>query len=331
MVLFFLLIPFFIVLVLTCLSSLPKYKPIKCIKPIVTRKFPENFTFTHTPVNNYIITGTTNDPEFLVDQSDILYYARKKNIDEAFQKECETRGLSLNEYIIDEILGINLQRDFEHHEHRELRDREQPLMYQDTQNVHDTTIQHQLKKTYQTIPKNSKTLFNEQEIIHQTELLGKDVETIKTVLETIKERNNKVVNFGDNEMTVLANTWKAGDDNIKEQIINNLIDCAKDHPLNTSVVCPTGVTSRIVESMYINDPETTPRTKDMYKEEMLNKASLVRNQLEQTTEYDKLTDDQQSLSLQKHIMDTLKQDYIDTHILNSHQLSEFTKDWIEHV
>lgn len=341
------------ILFLTILSSIfcifykPKHQQKTSYKPtpIILSKSTANYSIepplnTHTPM---YIHG--NDHVFLLDPHDLHYYQSKQEREREFEQRytqlCQERDIQvpelhmfdldqdprepgiLEQYIINDILG--------NHEIRLAQTEDRLPMYMDTQNVHDNSIQKQLKKRYTDhVVDNPELVFSEHEIVREAKRQNKDTKTLIKVLKTMKKRNANLMNYnGDSEMTILENTWKAGDDNVKEQIINNLIECHEHNIIGQQVVCPTGVASRIVESTYINDPENTPRTKDMYREEMLSKASQIRFQLEQNPEYNAKSDQEQTEQLKSKLLTTYQQDY--KNILTHHDIHDLTKDWIDYI
>jgi hypothetical protein len=111
--------------------------------------------------------------------------------------------------------------------------------------------------------------------------------------------------------------------------VRNLVDCVEESPLGTNVVCPTGVTSRIVESALIERPELMPRTRETLVQEMLSKANAVRTLLESNNTYCNLSDTDQSGTLKNALLETYNQDY--QGILSVEQVDEYVKDWIDEI
>jgi hypothetical protein len=284
-----------------------------------------------------VIVSKGKDRNYLIDNSDISYYTDLrhketnsltpiKGLLQTFNNELKSRGLtykpSFTPFItqVAELTPLELQIIQEIIQPERLRPRAL-----DTQNVHDTNIQKQLKSSYRVIAaKNQNLLFNEKDIISHASRTNKDTLTLNNIIEKIKNRNSSVTNFdSDNEYTVLKNTWLSGNDNVKDQIINNLLDCEE----NKILVCPTGTTSRIIESTYIDNPEDMPKTKNMFMTEMLSKASLIRNTLESSISH--LDEDEQSTILKRNIIKSYNTDYKD--ILNEEQINDLTKDWIDSI
>lgn len=270
------------------------------------------------------------EPEtFTIDYNDIQYYTNKYNVDLEFQRQLRERGLvepeehapiqvpiqvpvmdTLENYIIDEIVG-----DFGN-----------PLAGFDTQNVHDTALQNTLERVY-TVYKNNETSSSFIDLHSHARRLGKsdsDIAKIDRVIDEMKKRNSTVTKFQDNEMNILQTVWDSNDQGIRDQVINALIDCEE----NGSVVCPTGTSSRIIESVYIHNPENTPKTARCFKEEMLNKASVVRKDLEENLDFNE-SDPDSSLILRKKLLDTFYNDY--DGILSRQEILDQTSEWIDYV
>lgn len=311
------------------------------------------------------VNGTVEEPfvvdTFVLDQNDVAYYADRRNrqneIERAFLRELAERGIetgegearvgfeqlpealrpleripvrivdNLENYIIDEILGNNLGG-----------------MYQragvniaqvgrpDTQNVHDTDVQQQLKSTFKLYSgqNSSGTRANfDPTVIHQHAVrIGKsndDISKLQRVVGKMMERNSHISNYQDTELGVLQKTWNLNDKGIRDQVINSLLDCEE----YGSVVCPTGTSSRIVEATYIHTPENVPKTKAAYKEEMLNKAAVVRRDVESTEGFGGMTDEAQSAYLRDRLLDTYRQDY--SGVLSNDEITGLTADWIDHI
>lgn len=289
-----------------------------------------------TPTHVTILANSPQHSDYHIDNADIQHYTLKRknenDILRKYNRELRERGListaqhateNLDNYLINEILGNNLVNQPIHIQNPQFRE------YRDTQNVHDTNIQKQLKDTYNVVKDISKEpnrIFSELSVLQLAETLGKNVEKLKRIMTRIKSRNSSVINYNDhNEWNILQNTWKAGNDNVREQIINNLLDCEE----NGSVVCPTGTTSRIVESVFIDSPENMPKTKEMYSEEMFSKASAIRKELEACEEYTKLTQDNQTQALKEKILEAYHTDY--NGILTPEQIQEYTQEWINYI
>ena len=151
----------------------------------------------------------------------------------------------------------------------------------DNQNVHDSTVQYAIKNKFlnkdtTSVPLNEHNLINE--IVAFAQKNGKDYQVVRKVLQLIYERNANISNLDNaTEMSILFTMWSGGSDNVKLQLINELLDMQID---SDHIVCPTGVASRLVNAEIVENPERSPKTIEMIREEMMNTASHMRTKLE---------------------------------------------------
>jgi len=213
----------------------------------------------------------------------------------------------------------------------------------DNQNVHDTTIQDTIKKKYQILKKknnnnlnNLNKLFNlnKKHNLKIEDILNyakknnnlKNEERLKFILEQIYERNSSIINLDySTEVEILNMIWSNSD--IRDQIINELFECYD--PIYKNIVCPTGVVSRLLNADIILNPESSPRTIEMLREEMLNIASKIRSDCENDEEYKKLNEDDQSKNLKEKIINKIHETYIN--IISEDKIQKELDTWIEHI
>lgn len=204
-------------------------------------------------VNNEIkqYKAKRNKKEYIVDQEDVRYYGGNEGNE-------GTDDIQLVEHQVEDYVI----RDF-------LENRD---VIVDTQNVHDTSIQNNLKKKYETYSMTAKGYEDvEQEIMRMTK--DKDVHK---ALKRIYNRNSTLTNFeGETESAILEKTWRAGNLLVKEQIIKELKDCLSTEGV---LYCPTGVASRIVSASYIENPENFPKDRASLNTEILMKCSLIKQE-----------------------------------------------------
>lgn len=176
------------------------------------------------------------------------------------------------------------------------------------QNVHDSLIQDNIKLKSEKIKGTNAA--STTEILYQKEIIdyaqrkhngGK----IYDILMQIKNRNSHITNINSTEVQVLNDSWAAANENVKVQIINELLDSV----VNGYIVCPTGVVSRILSADIVEDPESGPRTQEILRVEMLATASQVRADLEADNHYMQLNDIEQTVMLK----DALKKKYIENY------------------
>jgi hypothetical protein len=132
--------------------------------------------------------------------------------------------------------------------------------------------------------------------------LPEKVGDVDFVLSQIAGRDASVYNLnGKKETQVLRQVWESGNENVRRQLINELVDCKKSAD---ELYCPTGVVTRIVNATAIESPDKMARTTDVLRAEMMNTAARVRGELEKDKVYCALSDEAQSESLKKKLEET---------------------------
>lgn len=239
--------------------------------------------------------------EIEIEQSDLTYY---KELDRDINREFKLRSLwyekpklthieNIHNYELDfdfDNLPLNLLMELDNNEGV------------DHQNVHDTYVQNSIKNIY-------KNNTYHQNISNEHIYLGPDVDKI---IEKIKNRNSYISNLNDYEYNVLLNTYNEAkhNENIRENLIWQLKDCMNgDH-----LYCPTGVTSRIVASLAIENPEQLPKDKNTVNTEVLAKFSALTQKYPETDK-----ENIKGLILQDYPEDTQK------------LVSSCIDEWIEHI
>lgn len=94
------------------------------------------------------------------------------------------------------------------------------------------------------------------------------------------------------------------------------------------VVCFTGVHNRIVNSLNQLHPNIQIKDRDSINQEMLNKASAIRNNLEKTIDSNDFNFDEK---LKEKIKEEFNKDYVNSGILKQDQLNEIIQPWIDHI
>lgn len=256
--------------------------------------------------------------EYVLDDSDIKYY---KRIEDEFNERVRLYFPYYTE-IADE--GIRFDLDYND---------------PDAQNVHDSLVQTTLGKQYiENVKKQPKTKASNnrveiEEYIRGSELSSEDKEICKTALKKIHERKATLTNFGgDTEVDILDNTWEAADKNVKDFLLQQLLDATiRNGREPLGLYCPTGVASRIVNASLVNEPEKMAKTRDLIHQEMMQTAANLRSKLEEKEGYNELDESSQNERLKETIYAKYKDDYIDNGILDQAEVDEMTKDWIEHI
>lgn len=200
---------------------------------------------------------------------------------------------------------------------------------EDVQNVHCNIVQKYIRKIYEDADiESSRESVSDTDVIAEILEYSGDDPVIRKVLNKIQTRNSNITNVGDKtEMDLLRTIWEKAntDTNIKNFLMTQLKDCEE----NGSIVCPTGVSTRLAVSTLVNDPESFPKTKDTLNKEMMNTASSIRNELEQDNTYKALLEDEQQEFLKSSILDRYSIDY--KGILNENEIKDLTKSWIDHI
>ena len=195
----------------------------------------------------------------------------------------------------------------------------------DNQNVHDSFVQKSIRKIFSEVSDTWGDIDTcIREILQET---GGDPE-IKKVLDKIKNRNSNIVNLGDkNESQILVNTWEKAknNDNIKRFLITQLRDSIE----NNSVVCPTGIVTRLGAALQVETPENFPKTRDNIVEEMMYTAAKLQNTLEKDPHYTNLSDNEQTDKFKSDLMNKYSNDY--SGILTTDEINEIVAPWINHV
>jgi hypothetical protein len=204
-----------------------------------------------------------------------------------------------------------------------------------SQTVHDTAVQSTIKVIFQENVKNTGNdalkLDNstEKEILRfmeTSDLSPQDYKKVESALAQIQGRNASLHNLdGETEGSVVARVWKGGNENVKRQLLNELVDSTNGDFL----YCPTGVVTRVLQATQIETPEAMPRTQEVLREEMLNTAARVRNELEQTEEFKQLNDSQQSEKLKSHLMETYHKEY--EGVISKDIIEAETNAWIDDI
>ena len=206
-----------------------------------------------------------------------------------------------------------------------------------SQNVHDSTVQDTIKVKYTKLKKEDVNVNNVnvnvnnvneiKDYIKKNKLINKfKSDRLIFILNEINTRNSKISNLGDaSELDILNLVWKK--EKWREQIINELLDCYNGEYNN--IVCPTGVVTRLLNTDVVLNPETTPRTIEMLRTEMLNIAAQVRNKCEMDANYLKETEEEQDKYLKERIKEKMNETY--NGILSSEVIQKELDSWLENL
>jgi hypothetical protein len=269
-------------------------------------------------------------------------YKRKTNLPVRFNRPRDTVNLNLElhfddndiNYIPHQLLQPQIESYYiqphplEINQLQELFNQPlEPAFDRDSQNVHDSFIQNYTSKKYNDYNGiDTENITNlKQDILHFASNNSKKND-LQNVLDQIESRNSSLTKFNDDcEMDILQKTWENGNDIIKAQIINELLDCKNGH----DIYCPTGVATRIVNANFIEEPEKMAKTKEIFHQEMMNTASTLRTEMENDESYNNLSPDTQTETFKINLIKKYTQDYKD--IIKPEEIIEMTGDWIDYI
>ncbi len=273
------------------------------------------------------------EKKIVLEPVDIIYYERLNKAKEELRK-ARTKNYQMNkETINNEVAELPNNTNIQNIELR-LIDNLNNLenLGNDNQNVHDTTVQDTIKKKYfelkKTMVKNNYDLIdiinyakNKKRINDKSE-----EDKLKQILEEIFKRNASIINLDyATEKEILMLVWDK--EELREQIINELFDCYE--PIYKHIVCPTGVITRLLNADIVINPESSPRTIEILREEMLNIAANIRNILENDIEYNKLTELEQNIQLKGDIKEELNKTYIN--IISEETIQKELDTWLDYI
>lgn len=271
-----------------------------------TKLIPENKDTLKFKLQPSVFQNKNLDTEFLFEPDDLDYY------NETPLPLYEQINFTINDYDLNEnpIPRVEIPEI-------------------DRQNVHDGTVNKYIRRIFSDfgVEDENKNVVDEIKQGIVTRNPEKRQKIIK-VLNEIKSRNANITNLGNvSELIVLNTVWQnaKGNDNIKDMMYQQLIDSIE----NDNVVCPTGVVTRLTTALSVETPENLPKTKEHLNAEMLNKASHIRNQLEQNENYNELDDPSQLTEFRSTLVSTLETDYRD--ILTKNEIQEIINPWIDYI
>lgn len=262
------------------------------------------------------------DDEFLFEPADIDYYNNTNvplnNLDQMqFNNVGEIGNYDLNEIDHDNLneLGIN--------------EPTVEINRVDTQNVHDATVNKYIRNIFSNFGVQNENVQIINEIKGSMQHLSNEKkQKINQVLNKIQLRNANISNLGNiHELAVLNTVWQNAktNKNIKDMMFQQLVDSIE----NDNVVCPTGIVNRLTTALAVETPEILPKTKSQLNEEIFNKASHIRDQLETNDDYNELDETSQKAEFKNTLVNTLENDY--NGILTKNDIHENIKDWIDYI
>ncbi len=272
--------------------------------------------------------------ELIIDDSDKEFY--KEHLDEFVTNGFDNYGLETPIEDLDSTSLLNLKKskgeigawDSSFGESFSNFDKnEKGYFGTDFQNVHSSLVQDTIKNKYQK-SKSTKNIRGDvlSEIIKFTKYLKKDYRKIQDIIGQIVKRNSFVKNMNDTELNVLKNSWISASDNVKEQIINELLDLTDG---KSYIVCPTGVTSRIINADIVENPESSPIKEEDLRKEMLQTASKIRSELDKSTSFQRLSPTKQDLVFKEKLLKKYNEDY--NGIISKDRIKKEYENWIDSI
>lgn len=233
--------------------------------------------------------------------------------------------------------------------------------YNDPQNTHDSyvlsTIKHSLEKIKNSENENEKDSkndggydnvsgYNIQDFIKQLPQTDKTHDALKSLEIVISSnREDMVSSMGISEYNALDMVWKRinsdkFDDSTKKTLKETLVDELASMQEFGQMVCQTGRVARIVDTLNGVDDDVSIKPMHAINEEMMTKAAHIRKtlteeypeneqkQLEAGTSNDQ---DKFDLKLKTSIVEGLRKDYVDTHILTDKKFNDTLNVWIDAI
>lgn len=221
------------------------------------------YRYSIVPVDN--VTVKQYDNFIQIDKNDDTYHIDYEDIDyyETTQPEPEWN-------LFENAIELHVEHNNEVEDDIDI-----PEILQfdiDKQNVHDTLVQESIKKAHKNlvVPSNTEQLTCE-EVYNQ---ITRKYPELQNILRQIKKRNANVYNIDKTEMEVLTDVWNQAqmNKNIEDELVYQIKECANEIGM---LYCPTGVITRFTSALNIENPENLPKTKGIYREEVLNKFNRV--------------------------------------------------------
>lgn len=286
--------------------------------PLLIEMGPE--VVLHTPEES----KSVSQPTYLVERADMEYY-RHKNADviteyDKRKKEYPKKEPRLHQEPTPEVETDAILL------HAVLQE-----IGADQQSVHDTTVQDTIKQTYASLKEKGGGAGDFKHV--RSSILswngGALGAKLTSIVDAIENRNSKLYNLGsDNELTVLTRVWTEGNDNVKDQVIKELLDC--EQSWGGGIVCPTGVVTRVVSASLIETPEAMPRSRNVLREEMLSKAAALRTEMEnKDSEYKSLTEEEQNSYYKERLKEHLHDEY--KGVVSKDTVEAEMKEWVDAI
>lgn len=257
--------------------------------------------------------------DLVIDDNDEVYY--REHLNDFMMEASKYNGLNSNRENVSVI-----PNDATIDNYAKFDKNEQGYFGSKNQNVHNSVIQKNVKEKYNNIEKKN----NSTRIIYKNDILqyvnGNNIEKLDDILTQIEKRNSPISKLDDTEVNILNNTWANSNENVRKQIVNELLDLTDGKQY---IVCPSGVSSRIINANVVDDPTNGPITESNLHEEMMNTASNIRSKLEEIDDFKLLDEETQSTILKKKLIAKFYDDY--NGIISMEIIQNELDSWIDYI
>jgi hypothetical protein len=230
--------------------------------------------------------------------------------------------------------------------HDVLKDIPQQIILNDTQNVHDHTLQNMAKNVLSDL-----STYNNTNFINNVQELYKIIETTKnknTIIKVCESLSSYIHSkYDKSEQDVFNVVWKyisnhENTDNLITMFIYNLESCIE----NDIIVCSTGKIIRMLSTLDVLDTNTQNlKSEWMIKDEIANitsvsmKSTLDKCTYDERIAYNELNPTPKQTNFSNKISETIrnkivskcKTDYIDTNIISQEQIDIYLIDYLNNV
>lgn len=231
------------------------------------------------------------------------------------------------------------------------------LIDNNPQNVHDNGVTNSVKESIKKLKLTTDRFFNVTDALNQiTEFINRNVslsnqqkdDAFKT-LNTIANSNGVLSGTNDTEADALSLVWNRihndinteNRENLKNNLVNELIEAVE----HGNVVCSRGRFNRIIDSLNAVDPDVNIRPQWAYKQEMISKANVIRQDMidklsitdkkavenpDPTPEQEEICDEFNK-KYKTSVINTLKKDYVESGLLDENILKAEINSWIDSI
>jgi hypothetical protein len=187
----------------------------------------------------------------------------------------------------------------------------------DLQNTHDSVVNNCVA--------NMKTQFKRGRKMAKKDLLEflkTDDTNVLSMIEYIYDNETRIERHGQSDREILEMVAGLGP-SVREPLITSLRNCWE----NGFPICAVGRYNQIIGTLAIMDPENNViRTKDTLKQELINKASVLSREYDETYVEGSRCDPKPTF-----IKSALMREYVWTNIVDKNTFDHLVDDWITYV